>query len=69
MVSRMAIINMGYAINTDKYRESLSHQSATGFVATNRPEEYGEPYNADEKVTGVYVMGTQTINKLSVLGE
>ena len=62
--------NMGYAINTQKYREFFNaNQSATGFVATDRPDvAFGEPYNADEKVTGVYAMASQTFGKLLVLG-
>jgi TonB-dependent receptor len=60
---------MGHAINGSRFREFfLANQTPTGFTKTDRPDvNFGEPYNADEDVTGVYLMGTQSFNKLLVL--
>lgn len=60
---------LGQTINAQRFRDFfMANQSATGFTKTDRPDvNFGEPYEAKEDVTGVYLMGTQTFNKLLVL--
>ena len=61
--------SLGKKINTQLFRDFFNaNQSATGFTRTDRPDvNFGEPYEADEDVTGVYMMATQTFNKLLIL--
>jgi TonB-dependent receptor len=64
------VYNLGRAVDADGFRNFfLNNQNPNGFVLEDRPDvNFGEPYDAGENVTGIYLMGTQTFGKLLILG-
>ena len=61
--------SLGPAFDAPGFRNFfLANQTTGGFEMQDRPDvNFGEPYDAEEGVTGVYVMGTQTFGNLLVL--
>ena len=61
--------NLGSAIDADSFRNFfLNNQNSDGFVIRDRPDvNFGEPYDAQEDILGVYFMGTQTFGDLLIL--
>tara|TARA_R110000868_G_scaffold54234_2_gene169769 strand:+ start:262 stop:3069 length:2808 start_codon:yes stop_codon:yes gene_type:complete len=64
------VYDFGQAVDADGFRNFfLNNQNVSGFDREDRPDvNFGEPYDASENVTGVYLMGTQTFGKLLILG-
>lgn len=64
------VYDFGRAIDAGRFRNFfLNNQNPNGFVLEDRPDvNFGEPYDASENITGIYVMGTQTFGNLLILG-
>jgi len=60
--------NLGSPLDSQGFRDFFNANQGSGmFEATERPDvNFGEPYDAEESVTGVYFMTNQTYGKLLV---